>query len=239
MLHAQRVGTRALRVACVGITTSVFAACGPSLLAPASPETRASSTSAAPAEPVVVPSPAPAETNGAPPPAQPAPPTSAPTNVPFASREESGEGMGGLGEGSSLSLSDGRLGTGDPVPPGAVRFPPPDLREVSLRVTGPLDPVVVRRLLRQRFAQFRACYTMGWQKNPKLRGEATTRFTIEKDGVVTNVTEVKSTLPDKDVMACVQRSYRRAAFPMPAGARVEVVHVVSFAPPAAKVPGKQ
>jgi hypothetical protein len=106
------------------------------------------------------------------------------------------------------------------------------LGEVS--VVGPLPFEVVRRIVLQRGSPIRACYERALQQIPTLLGHVTSRFTIEADGSVADLTLVDSDLPDPTLVACVTGAYAadEFSFPQPEyGGRVNVAVTLEFSPP--------
>jgi hypothetical protein len=97
-------------------------------------------------------------------------------------------------------------------------------------VNGRLPPEVIQRVIRQNFVRFRACYERGLQVDPKLAGKVTVRFEIAPDGSVSAVSKGESTLPNKDVVACVTSAFMTISFPQPDGGKVSVIYPLVFTP---------
>lgn len=126
------------------------------------------------------------------------------------------------------------LGTAARVPGPPVRGQSQDPELARLRsggaVSGRLPPEVIQRIFRQNFGLFRTCYEKGLRKAPKLTGRVAIRFTIGKDGAVTDARTDSTTLPDVSVVACVLNYVRQLRFPAPEGGTVTVVYPIEFAP---------
>jgi hypothetical protein len=137
-----------------------------------------------------------------------------------------GPSAGGAGQGIGLgSIGPGGLGHGT----GSVsRKAPPKITAGSTTVTGRLPPEVIQRIVRMNFGRFRLCYEQGLRKNPKLEGRVVVKFTIGKDGAVTAVSDNGSTMPDKDVTACVAKAFFGLSFPQPEGGIVVVSYPLQF-----------
>ena len=134
-------------------------------------------------------------------------------------------GTGTLGHGAGTGTGQG-FGSG-----GGAHIKPPKVRMGATQVTGRLPPEVVQRLVRQSFGRFRLCYEAGLRGNADLEGKVAVKFTIEKDGAVGAVSDGGSTLPDKNVTACIQRAFRALTFPEPeGGGQVVVVYPILFSP---------
>ena len=79
-------------------------------------------------------------------------------------------------------------------------------------VSGKLPPEVIQRIVRQNFGRIRACYNAGLRTNPTLGGKMETRFTIDKTGAVSKVTDT-STLADATTRQCVTKTFSGLSFP--------------------------
>ncbi len=131
-----------------------------------------------------------------------------------------GLGRGGHGEGTGL----GRLGRGH-------HTSGPTLRAVGETVLGGhLAPELIQRVVRQNFGRFRGCYELGLRTNPNLTGRVTTRFIIDRDGVVSNATNGGSDLPDSKVVGCVVSAFYGVSFPAPKDGLVRVSYPIMFNP---------
>jgi hypothetical protein len=97
-------------------------------------------------------------------------------------------------------------------------------------VTGRLPPETIQRIVRQNFGRLRDCYQRALQTQPSLAGRVVTRFVIARDGLVTRVTNVDATLPDRNVVACITRAFYGMTFPFPEGGVVTVTYPVVFSP---------
>ena len=89
---------------------------------------------------------------------------------------------------------------------------------------------MIRRIVRQNFGRFRACYESALLKNPSLAGRVTTRFVIGRDGAVSNVANGGSDLPNASVVSCVTRAFYGLSFPQPEGGIVTVTYPIAFSP---------
>lgn len=97
-----------------------------------------------------------------------------------------------------------------------------------------LPPEVVRRIVRQRSAAWRACYEQALRRIPTLSGHITTRFVIELDGTVSNVVNVDSDIPDPSLVTCLTETYadEELTFPSPEGSPITVVVPLELSSPA-------
>lgn len=95
-------------------------------------------------------------------------------------------------------------------------------------ISGRLPAEAIRRVIRQNFGRFRACYLHGLLRNPALAGRVTTRFVIGRDGSVSNVGDGGSDLPDQAVSTCVRRAFYGLSFPQPEDGIVTVTYPIVF-----------
>ncbi len=93
----------------------------------------------------------------------------------------------------------------------------------TLKVTGGLDREIVRRVVRHRLNELRACYTTGLNKNSKVEGSLTINFTIDASGKVPVSSVKQSKLKDASVEACFAKAHRRWKFPKPLDGEMVVV----------------
>jgi hypothetical protein len=138
--------------------------------------------------------------------------------------------MGGLGHGAGLGLGQGmgnghgRLGRGHKSKvPGL-------MRTGTAVVNGRLPPEVIQRIVRQNYGRFRMCYEQGLARNPNLEGRVQVRFAIDRGGMVSNVQNGGSDLPDSAVTSCVMGAYYGLSFPPPEGGIVTVTYPIMFQP---------
>ena len=97
------------------------------------------------------------------------------------------------------------------------------------RLHGRLEPKKIQALLRTRYEPFRVCYERALAKDPQLEGKVTVRFTIQRDGSVTDLAVVESQLPET-ATSCIVDAYRKLVFPKPFGGTVTVVYPILFSP---------
>ncbi|MCS6898954.1 MAG: AgmX/PglI C-terminal domain-containing protein [Myxococcales bacterium] len=144
--------------------------------------------------------------------------------------ELSGIGEGGRGKGDGIGLGNiGTIGHGAGLG-GAHRARPPRIRMGATTVNGRLPPEVIQRIVRQNFSRFRLCYENGLQNNPNLQGRVSVHFVIGQDGVVSDVGNGGSDLPDASVVSCVVQSFSGLSFPPPEGGIVSVTYSIAFEP---------
>jgi hypothetical protein len=130
----------------------------------------------------------------------------------------------GVGTGQGFGNGHGRL--------GGAHGKPLKINAGATNVKGPLPPEVIRRIVQQKFGQFRLCYESGLRSDPKLEGKFRARFVIEKTGAVSNATNAGSDLKDSQVIACVLKVFGTLRFPAPEGGGVVVVeYPLGFSPP--------
>lgn len=129
-----------------------------------------------------------------------------------------GNGPGGWGNG-------GHGLKGNHTPKG------PSARPLGETVAGGhIPPEVIQRIVRANFGRFRNCYESALRTNPSLSGRVATKFVIDRTGAVGAVTDGGSDIPDRGVVACVNRSFYGLSFPQPEGGVVTVTYPILFAP---------
>ena len=81
------------------------------------------------------------------------------------------------------------------------------------------------------YDQIRECYMAGVARHKSLCGEAHIKFTIDETGRVQRPQAiVGTTLPDCDVVKCIEGRFSQLQFPSPEGGRVTVVYPLRFVP---------
>jgi TonB family protein len=136
-------------------------------------------------------------------------------------------GAGGLGDGydvgpmATLGGDDDRIrGTTGRLPSLGQRTPkapPPTVHAGKPDVSDGLDLEVVRRVIRQHVAEYRACYERRLNLNHGLEGKVTMKFVIGGNGDVIVAQVDEDTSGDAELGACLTERVRRWGFPPPAG----------------------
>jgi hypothetical protein len=104
----------------------------------------------------------------------------------------------------------------------------PRMRFGATTVNGRLKPEQIQVSVRARWSKFLRCYDEKAESNPNLAGLVSMRLVIGRDGLVTNASDRGSTLPDPDVISCVQRVFYAICFPHPEDGIVTVVYPIMF-----------
>lgn len=121
----------------------------------------------------------------------------------------SGQGGSGSGKGGGFYGQKGGgapgMGTGDPI------------------IVGSLDRSIIDRIVRQHLTQIRYCYQKELNKNPKLFGKVKVKFTISRDGSVSQASMAQTTLGNPIVEDCIAEQFRRMRFPAPKGGGIVMV----------------
>jgi beta-lactamase regulating signal transducer with metallopeptidase domain len=95
---------------------------------------------------------------------------------------------------------------------------------------GRLPPETIQTTVRAHFDAFRSCYEAGLKKDPKLTGRVTVRYVFDEDGVTREASDASSTLPDKDVVACIVSEFRAITYPKTSGGNVTVEYPIELSP---------
>ena len=70
----------------------------------------------------------------------------------------------------------------------------------------------------------------GLRDNPSLEGRVVTRFTVDRQGMVSSAQDGGSTMPNSGVVACVVKSFYSLSFPEHDGGIVTVVYPLALQP---------
>ncbi len=98
----------------------------------------------------------------------------------------------------------------------------------GLMVNGRLPPEIIQRIVRLNFGRFRGCAVQNHQAPIVPKGRVTARFVIGKDGQVTSVSDVGSTVPNADFVRCVLQAFTTLQFTSPPSGPVTVVYPLVF-----------
>ena len=99
----------------------------------------------------------------------------------------------------------------------------------TVTVDGHLASDVIQKVVGQKLAAFKVCYTDGLRKNGALHGGVKVKFIIGRDGSVQTSKDDGSDLADQGVVQCVVRRFENLTFPQPEGGIVTVVYPLTFA----------
>lgn len=102
-------------------------------------------------------------------------------------------------------------------------------------IRGRLPAEVIQRTVREIFGKARQCYEDARTRDPHLRGRVTTRFTIERDGHVSQATAIDlpgapPRLPDAKAVSCVVAWFASLSFPPYEDGIVTVAYPIIFNP---------
>ena len=122
---------------------------------------------------------------------------------------------GGSGSGYGRGGGAGFGGRGSRVPM---------IRHARATVTGSLDKVIIRRIVRAHHNEVRHCYNQGLIGDPGLAGRVVIQFVIDALGQVAVAMVEKSELPDETVGQCITKAVKRWRFPKTEGGKPVVVH---------------
>jgi hypothetical protein len=100
---------------------------------------------------------------------------------------------------------------------------------------GRMSAAAIQRVVRPAFGAFKQCYEAGLKRDPSLRGTVRVRFTVSRDGAVSEAADADGATPDPlafgvgpsappladaAVRACVVAAFKRLVFPRPQPASV-------------------
>jgi hypothetical protein len=122
----------------------------------------------------------------------------------------------------SYTLSIGFVAGGS-APSGGALVPQKD---------GPLDGALIQKTIRGRQGDIDACYRKQAQKNPKLAGVVTIRFSVYADGKTYNAAVKETSLNDAAVESCVVKVFAGLTFPAePTREKTRVFYPLRFGTP--------
>jgi len=158
-------------------------------------------------------------------------------------------GLGGIGEGNSLSsggpgdalkgLGAGGFGAGgngaggrrDSGGGGKIRIGSVSAPATDAVLEGSLSREEIEAVIKANLAKIKACYETRLQGKRGLAGRVITNFTITPDGRVSKSDIANSDLSDGPTESCITREIRRWKFPLPrGGGEVKVVYPFVFTP---------
>lgn len=85
----------------------------------------------------------------------------------------------------------------------------------EVKVQGPLDKNIVRRIVRAHIPELRDCHELGLTRDPQLGGRVVVDFAVLATGKVSESTLRESTVPDAAVGQCMAAAIKRWTFPQP------------------------
>ena len=94
---------------------------------------------------------------------------------------------------------------------------------------GRIAPELIQAKVRARFGAIGACYQAGLKKDPKLTGTVNVKSVVGMDGTTKEAVDAQSTLPDKDVVACVVGEFGKITYPAGSGT-LTIVYPVELTP---------
>ena len=106
----------------------------------------------------------------------------------------------------------------------------PRVRQAEATVTGALDQNIIRRTVRSRLNEVRACYLAALTEDPKLEGRVEIKFVINAAGKVGSAVVEETTVADKEVGKCIAKAVERWKFPKPSEGVVDVLYPFTLTP---------
>jgi hypothetical protein len=99
----------------------------------------------------------------------------------------------------------------------------------TMNAEGRVAPETIQSSVRARFSAILACYEAGRAKDPNLAGKVNVKLVIGEDGATREASDDGSTLPDKDVVACIVNDLRSVTYPKGPGV-LTVVYPIELTP---------
>lgn len=129
-------------------------------------------------------------------------------------------GLGTRGRGGSGGRSNYGLGASKSLKKKRANI---NIKQGNPTIAGSLDKSIIARIIRKHYSQIRYCYQKELNKNPKLYGKITVKFTISATGRVASSVVQVSTMKNYAVESCVAKTIKRIIFPRPKGGGIVVV----------------
>jgi hypothetical protein len=99
-----------------------------------------------------------------------------------------------------------------------------------LPVSGQLPPVHIQGVIRAAAPTMLLCYERALAREPSLHGRIVTRFVIGLDGRVQRTMIDSNSLPDCEVVSCIESVFAGLTFDAPHGGQVTVVYPLILEP---------
>ncbi len=157
--------------------------------------------------------------------------------------EGTGKGGGGTGYGTIGIGKIGTIGHGSGTGSGygsgghlrGSGSKSPTVVEGQSTVKGDLDKAMIRRVVRRHMGRIRFCYERELTKDPKLAAKIAVKFTIGRDGKVTEASSKSSAGGNAELELCLSKAFEAMQFPAPAGGGIVIVaYPLRFEPAPAK-----
>lgn len=114
-------------------------------------------------------------------------------------------------------------------PPLKAKPKTPRIKPGPVKMTSPMNPGIIKRVVRENYAQFKYCYEKQLVKNPEVEGKVVLKFLIGADGKVQKAEVTETTIESADMEQCMLRAAKRMQFPEPMGGGVvDVVYPFVF-----------
>lgn len=105
-----------------------------------------------------------------------------------------------------------------------------EIRLGATRVSGALEPALIRQTVREEFVELRTCFEAGLARNPRLSGKMVAQFVIAPSGAVQRTSNGGSSGLDQELVGCVLRTIAALHFPPPKAGWVHVSYPMSLCP---------
>jgi hypothetical protein len=93
---------------------------------------------------------------------------------------------------------------------------------------GSLEPEEIEDIVHAGFGLFAHCYREGLDRHPRLAGVVRLRMVIGRDGVVDELRDSGSEIPDREVVDCVAEGFFALRFPKPRSKTVRLLYRIVF-----------
>jgi hypothetical protein len=91
-----------------------------------------------------------------------------------------------------------------------------------------LSPGEVEEVVQAGFGLFAHCYREGIARHPRLSGSVRLRMVIGRDGLVDEIADASSEIPDTEIIDCVAEGFFALRFPKPRKGTVRLTYRIVF-----------
>ncbi|MDX9724239.1 MAG: VIT domain-containing protein [Myxococcota bacterium] len=147
-----------------------------------------------------------------------------------AGRGGDGSNAGGFGIGRFGTAGRGGQVFGAESESEEKATPKPKLKPGNAEVQGSLSKRIVQKVIKQHRAALKACYESALQQDPSLEGKLTVRWSVDENGVVSDVSITLDTVGSPELAACVIKTVEGMRFPKSQAGKIIITYPFEFSP---------
>ena len=112
----------------------------------------------------------------------------------------------------------------------AVEFEGQLAKKVQEPLIGQINQVYIEKAIKKNRFQLNLCYELALRRNQKLRGVMHWVWRVNTLGKVSEISLVKSSLRDRQMINCIRRKVASWHFPRPKKGSIKISHSFEFEP---------